>query len=67
MIEIVLNGETKTFDNPLPVADVLSLLDLSSNFVAIEINKNVLRRLDWSTTYLKDGDKIEVIHFVGGG
>ncbi|MGI8544509.1 MAG: sulfur carrier protein ThiS [Aridibacter sp.] len=35
--------------------------------VAIEVNKMVIRKKDWTTINIKDSDQIEIIHFVGGG
>ncbi len=50
--------------------DLDSLIDLFSlprKRVAVEVNHGVIRRIDWPDTTVKDGDTLEVVHFVGGG
>jgi thiamine biosynthesis protein ThiS len=42
-------------------------LDLPPARIAVELNRDVVRRSDWSTTELRDDDRIEIVHFVGGG
>jgi len=42
-------------------------LDLPPASIAVELNRDVVRRNDWSTTELRDDDRIEIVHFVGGG
>ena len=66
-ILITLNGEQ------LPIADNLDLetlvvqLALPAKQLAVEMNGNVVRRADWPQIIVSDGDRIEVVHFVGGG
>lgn len=66
-MQIVINGEKRDVDDGLNLADMVERLKLSSERVAIELNFNVIRKKDWTHTKLTDGDKLEVIHFVGGG
>ena len=47
--------------------DLVRELSLTPARVAIELNRDVIRRADWNTTILNDGDRIEIVHFVGGG
>jgi len=49
------------------VTDLISLLDLKPERVAVELNRKILKRVEWSGATLKDGDRIEIVHFVGGG
>jgi thiamine biosynthesis protein ThiS len=67
MIEIRLNGETKTIDSEVTLDQLLDLFSLPRQRVAIEHNLAVVRRNDWPGTVVREGDKIEVVHFVGGG
>lgn len=67
MIEIKLNGETKTIDGEVTMDRLLDLFSLPRQRVAIEHNRAVISRNDWPNTIVNDGDKIEVVHFVGGG
>jgi len=66
-LEIVINGETKEFEDNLSVEEVLKLLNLHHQRLAVELNLRVIRKDNWKTTTLKDADKLEIIHFVGGG
>lgn len=66
-IDILLNGEDRVVAEGLDVSRLLEVFSLPSLRVAIELNGRVLRRADWPQTIVSDGDKIEVVHFVGGG
>jgi len=67
MITIVLNGEERRIDGAVTVDRLLDLYSLPRQRVAIELNKEVVRKQDWPETEVNDADRIEVIHFVGGG
>ena len=64
---IVLNGEPKEIPAALTVAALLGELGLTPERLAIEVNRRIVRRADWPSTTLAEGDKVEVVHFVGGG
>ena len=49
------------------LAQLIANLGLAPERIAIELNQTVVRRSDWTTTELREGDSIEVVHFVGGG
>ena len=66
-MQIVINGENLDFEEELSLADLVEKLELASERVAIELNFQVVRKKEWAETKLKDGDNLEVIHFVGGG
>lgn len=66
-MQIIVNGESKEIEKELNLHEFLKRLDLPTERVAIELNKTVVRKKDWETVKLADSDKIEVIHFVGGG
>ncbi|MBK6749249.1 MAG: sulfur carrier protein ThiS [Pyrinomonadaceae bacterium] len=66
-ISIKLNGETKTISDTPTLDLLLEHFSLPKQRVAIELNGNVVRRIDWAQTPVRDGDRIEVVHFVGGG
>ena len=67
MITIVLNGEERKIDGAVTLDRLLDLFSLPRQRVAIEVNKAVVRKQDWADTTVNDADRIEVIHFVGGG
>jgi thiamine biosynthesis protein ThiS len=64
---IVINGDIKEVPTGLTLEGVLKYFSLPSKRVAVELNKAVVTRRDWKTTEVVEKDKIEVIHFVGGG
>ena len=66
-MKILVNGETKEFEKELSISELLNELDLSSKLIAIELNKNVIRKKDWEDIKINENDKIEIVHFVGGG
>ena len=62
-----LNGEPRNFPDGLNVAALVSKLGMKPDRVAVELNLEIVPRTHWEATTLKDGDKLEVVHFVGGG
>ena len=66
-LEIQVNGETREFPVGLTVEGLILALDLQPARVAIELNRNVVRRTQWAATTLHEGDRVEIVHFVGGG
>jgi sulfur carrier protein len=66
-IAILVNGERREVERQTDLADLLRTFSLSEKRVAVELNGLVVRRSDWPQTIVSDGDKIEVVHFVGGG
>jgi thiamine biosynthesis protein ThiS len=64
---IFINGEARELDGVSTLAGLLDALDLPKQRVAIELNKEVIRKQDWESTSVDDNDKVEVVHFVGGG
>jgi thiamine biosynthesis protein ThiS len=62
-----VNGDEKDFGSDITLSDLIKQLDLPAPRIAIELNREVVRRSDWDSTMLKDEDRIEIVHFVGGG
>lgn len=67
MVTIILNGEKKEIESEVTLDQLLDLFSLPKQRVAVERNKEVVRKSDWPLTSIRDSDVIEVIHFVGGG
>jgi sulfur carrier protein len=66
----VLNGQTREFEQLAPGAklqDLIVELGLKGDRVAIEHNGNIVSRAEWADARLADGDRLEIVHFVGGG
>lgn len=66
-MKVYLNGEVTEVPGNLNLEQLLEHFSLPMQRVAIELNKGVVRRTDWSNVNISESDKIEVIHFVGGG
>jgi len=66
-LRIYVNGEQHDLPDNLSLAELLVRLEIPSNRVAIELNKTVIRRQEWDLTRLHDKDRVEIVHFVGGG
>ncbi len=67
-----INGEPHTFPDPPPsenftLAALIASLDMKSDRVAVELNREIAPRDSWPQIALKDGDRLEIVHFVGGG
>lgn len=62
-----INGEQRDFSDGLTVAALVAQLGMKPDRVAVELNLEIVPRTQWDTTTLKNGDKLEVVHFVGGG
>lgn len=66
-MRIQVNGETRELSEGTTIDSLISTLGLEPTRVAIELNRNVVRRSDWETTLLHEEDRVEIVHFVGGG
>ncbi len=66
-MKIFINGETKEIANEINLSALLEQFSLPRERVAVELNKQVVRKKDWDAIKIGDDDRIEVIHFVGGG
>ena len=66
-MRIQLNGEPFELDDGASIADLIALLDLSGRRLAVELNLEIVPRSQHATTILSDGDRVEVVHAIGGG
>lgn len=66
-MRVHVNGDSTEVTGGTTLADLITQLDLPAPRIAIELNREVVRRSDWGSTMLKDEDRIEIVHFVGGG
>lgn len=66
-MKILINGESKEINRDLNLIGLLKHFSLPTERVAVELNREVVRKKDWESIQISDGDKLEVIHFVGGG
>jgi len=66
-MKVFVNGEERDLSGATSLSELITELDLPVARIAIELNREVVRRSDWGSTMLNDGDRIEIVHFVGGG
>jgi thiamine biosynthesis protein ThiS len=66
-IHIHVNGEARTWRSGATVADLLQALDIQMERVAVELNLEILDRAVFGQRTLKDGDRVEIMSFIGGG
>lgn len=62
-----LNGEARVLTAPMSVADLVAGLELDVRKVAVERNEAIVSRSAYDATWLADGDRLEIVHFIGGG
>ena len=66
-IKIILNGKPKKLDLDFNVKKLIKKLNLPLNKVAIEINQKIIDKKNINKILLKNNDKVEIVHFIGGG
>ena len=66
-MRVELNGEPKELPEGATLLSLIEQLSLAPERVAVELNHDVVRRADWPAVQLSDGDRVEIVHFVGGG
>jgi thiamine biosynthesis protein ThiS len=66
-MRVYVNGESKDLSSASSLADLIAELELPATRIAIELNREVVRRNEWSGTMLHEDDRVEIVHFVGGG
>jgi thiamine biosynthesis protein ThiS len=66
-VQIKVNGETREMPDGARLKDLVASLNLAAERIAIELNQEVVRRGEWANTELREGDRVEIVHFVGGG
>ncbi len=69
-MKLQINGQERTFPEaptPFTLTGLIEALGMKPERVAVELNRNIVQRNRWSQTPLADGDRLELVHFVGGG
>ena len=64
---IIVNGETKEYSTELTLLEMMKQLDIVDKVMAAAVNMNIVKQDVWNTHTLNDGDKVELLDFVGGG
>ena len=66
-VQIQLNGEAQELGEGTTLQGLVEQLSLAPERLAVELNREVVRRADWPSAVLSEGDRVEIVHFVGGG
>jgi len=66
-MKIIINGEEKEFTERITLLELLKELSLEGKVMAAAVNMDIVKQDSWSTCKLNDGDKLELLDFVGGG
>jgi sulfur carrier protein len=66
-VQVTVNDEPQVLPDGATVADLVTALGLGGRRIAVELNRSVVPRAAYRSTTLREGDTVEVIHFVGGG
>jgi thiamine biosynthesis protein ThiS len=68
VLQVEINGEIRQLNyNQIVLAELVRELALAPQRIAVEVNKRIVRRDEWEKTPINEGDRIEIVHFVGGG
>jgi thiamine biosynthesis protein ThiS len=67
MLRVEVNGRERDVPDGRTVGGLLEDLDLDGRLVVVELNRQIIRRTEIEAVSLRDGDRVEIVHFVGGG
>jgi thiamine biosynthesis protein ThiS len=68
LVLVQINGEQREFTgDSLRLSELIEELSLAPQRIAIEVNREIVRRALWEQAEVHDGDRVEIVHFVGGG
>jgi thiamine biosynthesis protein ThiS len=68
MVLVQINGQQREFSGTsVRLSELVEQLSLAPQRIAIEVNREIVRRADWAQREVSDGDRVEIVHFVGGG
>ena len=66
-LQLTINGDQRSVADAATVAELLDRLGLDGRGVVVELNREIIRRGALAATPIRDGDTVEIVHFVGGG
>jgi thiamine biosynthesis protein ThiS len=66
-LTVIINGNQIVIPEGSGIGELIKSLDMNPERVAVEVNKRIIRRANWDSTTISEGDKVEIVHFVGGG
>jgi len=66
-MQLIVNGESREFADKLTLSGLVEQLGMRGDRLAVELNRDIVPRQRWPETVLQDHDRLEIVHFVGGG
>ena len=67
-MQILINGESRELpQSSIKLNELIEQLSLAPQRIAVEVNQKIVRRTEWENKSIHEGDRIEIVHFVGGG
>jgi sulfur carrier protein len=69
-LTLTVNGRSREFAElapPVPLAEIVAAMNLKGDRIAVEHNGDIAQRARWAEVWVDSGDRLEVVHFVGGG
>ena len=66
-IKIIVNGKQMTVNLKFSIKNLINKLEMPIKMVAIELNREIVNKKNINKIFLKNGDTIEIVHFIGGG
>jgi sulfur carrier protein len=67
VIQLIINGEDKNFENNMSLKDIIISLKIEDKVMAAAVNMDIIKKDNWKKFIPKENDKIELLQFVGGG
>ena len=67
MIEILINGEKNNFEGSVSISELIIIKNLENLSVAVALNSEIINKSDFNVTFIKEGDKLDIVKPVGGG
>ena len=66
-MNLIINGESMDFEDNKSIQEILDILNIESKIVAVALNSNLIQKESYNDTFPNNGDKIELLQFIGGG
>jgi sulfur carrier protein len=66
-MRLLVNGEDKDYPEVTTLSALIEQLGAKSDRIAVELNRDIVPRARWDSTPIHEGDRLEIVHFVGGG
>lgn len=66
-MQIQLNGDSRALEGEPTISELVDSLGLAGRRIAVEVNEEIVPRSQHATTRLSDGDRVEIVHAIGGG